>query len=41
MAFNTACDAVLTARLNLRFGIPDHIYLLGASAISDAISQFK
>lgn len=34
-------DILLVSRLNIKLGIPDHLYVLGASAFVEAIAQFK
>lgn len=34
-------DVVLFARINLRMGIPDHVFLLGSSVFSTVVSQWK
>lgn len=37
----TLADIVLVSRLNIKLGIPDQMYVLGASAFVEAIGQFK
>ncbi|KAH7281097.1 hypothetical protein KP509_36G029700 [Ceratopteris richardii] len=34
-------DIILVSRMNIRLGIPDHLFVLGASAFAEAIAQFK
>jgi len=41
MALLTLTDTLLTSRLSLRLGIPDKAFVLGASALGDALSQFR
>ena len=41
LALITLSDVILVSGLNERFGIPDKVFIVGASALGDAINQFK
>lgn len=41
LAFITLSDIVLVSGLNARLGIPDKAFIVGASALGDAVNQFK
>ncbi|EFJ35600.1 hypothetical protein SELMODRAFT_405109 [Selaginella moellendorffii] len=41
LAILTLSDVVFVSRLNTRMGIPDKVFVLGASAVGDAVNQFK
>lgn len=41
MALLTLTDTLLTSRFSLWLGIPDKVFVLGASALGDALSQFR
>lgn len=41
MALLTLTDTLLTSRFSLRLGVPDKAFVLGASALGDALSQFR
>lgn len=34
-------DFILVTRINLRFGIPDHAFVVGDEAIGDAIDNLR
>lgn len=41
LATCTFSDTLLVLRINIFFGLPDKLWVLGASAFTDAINQFK
>eukprot|EP00897_Mesotaenium_endlicherianum_P010963 jgi/Mesen1/9896/ME000070S09174 len=41
LALITVADTLLVSRLSVRLGLPDRLFVLGASALADAINQFK
>lgn len=41
LAIMNILDIALVARSNIQLGIPDEYMVLGGSAVSDAINQFK
>eukprot|EP00850_Spirogloea_muscicola_P013859 SM000096S24888 [mRNA] locus=s96:317224:320327:- [translate_table: standard] len=41
MALLTMADTLLVSRINLKLGLPDKLFVLGASAFGDAVNQFK
>ena len=41
LALITLSDVILVSGANVRLGIPDKVFIIGSSALGDAINQFK
>jgi hypothetical protein len=41
LALITLSNVILVSGLNVQLGIPDEVFIIGSSALGDAISQFK